>query len=299
MHFYYKKYAFFVLFLLLFSSLFSQEAQPSQTASQPRIALVLSGGGALGYAHIGVLQAFDEAGIRPAYIAGTSMGALVGVLYAQGYSANELYDFVRQRRLHNLLRNVHASARHASRGIGSYKHVCQLINDVVPHDSFDSLAIPFLCVATDIATGRAAVRSSGNNLSSWVLASASIPVVFKPQLIGDNYYCDGGFVDNLPACHIPPEAYDLCVGVDVVPTVLPETDRFFSTQFMINDVYGTMILNISSQAGRVCCHSLIQPHHDVRYGILDFRHYEILRQRGYEAARQWIEEHYNPISAVR
>lgn len=289
------KHLAFLCILVLVSV--QTQAQPirsfADTTSQPRIALVLSGGGALGYAHIGVLQAMEEAGLRPSYIAGTSMGALVGVLYAQGYSADELYEFVVQRRLHNIFRNVHASARHANRGLGSYKHVRKLLNDAIPHDSFDSLQIPFLCVATGIRTGKAEVRASGNNLADWVLASASIPVVFKPQLIEGEYYCDGGFVDNLPACHVPRCEYDICIGVDLVPAEQPIVEEFFSRSYLINDVYGSMVLNLNSHQGRQCCDYLITPHQDVKYGILDFRHYETLRQRGYDAMRQWLNAHWH------
>lgn len=283
-----KQVCLLILMFATFHTLSAQDSASHQT--QPRIALVLSGGGALGYAHIGVLQALDEAGIRPSYIAGTSMGALVGVLYAQGYTADELYAFVVQRKLHNIIRNVNASIRHVNRGIGDYKNVRQLLNDAIPHDSFDSLQTPFLCVATDIASGKAEVRTSGNNLADWVLASASIPVVFKPQLIEGKYYCDGGFVDNLPACHIPKELYDICIGIDLVPTQQPLAEEFFTRNYLINDVYGSMILNINSQQGRQCCDHIITPHQDVKYGILDFRHYEILRQRGYDAMRQFIRE---------
>ena len=264
----------------------------SQVAGQTRVALALSGGGALGYAHIGVLQALDEAGIKPVFIAGTSMGAIVGMVYAQGYAGDELYTMVKERRLHTIYRNVHVSLRHVDRGLGSYKHVRKLLSDAAPHDSFDSLAIPFLCVATDIATGDAVARSSGSHLCDWVLASGSIPVVFKPQMIEGRYYCDGGFVDNLPACHIPDSCYDVLIGIDLVPSPLPEQERFFKRHYKADNVYGNMILDINSHRGRSCCTALVRPHGDTRYGILDFRHYEILRQRGYDAMKQWLEQNW-------
>lgn len=279
-----KRLSTLVLLLLLLSYAHSQ--------STPRVALVLSGGGALGYAHIGALQALDEAGIKPSIIAGTSMGAIVGAVYAQGYSGNQLFDYVVQRRLHTLSRNVHVSLRHVGKGLGSYKHVRRLLNDAIPHDSFDSLAIPFLCVATNIRTGLPEVRTSGGRLADWVLASASIPVVFKPQLIDGDYYCDGGFVDNLPACYLPEGSYDICIGIDLVPSQTPATKDYYSTRYQASDVYGNMILNINSDKGRQCCDYLITPHNDVAYGILDFRRYKQLRQRGYDAMRQWLQDHH-------
>lgn len=275
-----KQITVFLILFIMFAHAFSQ---PS-----PRVALVLSGGGALGYAHIGVLQALDEAGIKPSIIAGTSMGAIVGAVYAQGYTGNELFEFVKQRRLYSLHRNVHVSFLHVNRGLGSYKHVRQLLNDAIPHDRFDSLDIPFLCVATNIRTGRPEVRSMGADLADWVLASASIPVIFKPQLIDGEYYCDGGFVDNLPSSYLPKESYDICIGIDLVPQNAPLSEDYFSRDYMVSDVYGNMILDINSHEGRTHCDYIIRPHSDVAYGILDFRHYDELRQRGYEAMKQWL-----------
>lgn len=261
----------------------------SQTS--PRIALVLSGGGALGYAHIGVLQALDESGIKPSIIAGTSMGAIVGALYSQGYSGKQLFEFVKQRRLNTLYRNIHVSFLNINRGLGSYKHVKNLLNDAIPHNSFDSLGIPFICVGTNIQTGKPEVRCSGSNLAEWVLASASIPIVFKPQLIDGEYYCDGGFVDNLPANYLPEDNYDICIGIDLVPSEKPNTDNYFSNKYSASDIYCNMILDINSIKGREKCDYIIQPHKDVKYGLLDFRKYKILYQRGYDAMKEWIESH--------
>lgn len=261
-------------------------SQPS-----PRVALVLSGGGALGYAHIGAFQALDEVGLKPAVIAGTSIGAIVGVVYAQGYSGNQLYELMKSRRLNSLSRNVHASLRHARRGVGSYKRVRQLFDDVLPHDCFDSLSIPFLCVATNIRTGKAEVRSSGTSLSSWVLASASIPVVFKPQLIDGEYYCDGGFVDNFPAQYLPAGTYDVVIGIDLSPTQAPSVEDYYTGRYQINDVYSNMILNINSIVGRDRCDYVVCPHADVNYGILDFRHYDELCRRGYLAMKSFLSQH--------
>lgn len=264
---------------------------PTFSQTSPRIALVLSGGGALGYAHIGVLQALDEEGIKPSIIAGTSMGAIVGVLYSQGYSGKQLFEFVKQRKLNNIYRNVHVSFLNINRGLGSYKHVHDLLNDAIPHNSFDSLSIPFICVSTNIQTGKPEVRYSGNNLAEWVLASASIPVVFKPQLIDGEYYCDGGFVDNLPANYLPEDSYDICIGIDLVPSKKPNTDNYFSEEYSASNVYCNMILDINSVKGREKCDYIIQPHKDVKYGLLDFREYKTLCQRGYNAMKEWIESH--------
>ncbi len=264
-------------------------AQPNNN-QMPRIALALAGGGALGYAHIGVLQALDEAGIKPVYIAGTSMGAIVGVLYAQGLSGEELCRIVREKRLYTTYRNISTTWKHVNRGIGTPKNVKLLFEEVMPHNSFDSLKIPFVCVATHIRSGQPVAVAAGNNLHQWVLASASIPIVFQPVLIDGEYYCDGGMTDNLPARFIPQDTYDICIGIDLVPSQQPSSEEFFGPHYLASDVYVNMVLNINSAEGRKICHHIIQPHHDCRYGILNFRDYEVLRQRGYEAMQKWLKD---------
>lgn len=258
--------------------------------AQPRIALALGGGGALGYAHIGAIQALEEAGIEPVFVCGTSMGALVGALYAQGHNGQQLYAFVRDRKLYTVMRNVSPTSKHLQRGIGSFQNVRQLLNDAIPHDCFDSLQIPFLCVATNIASGTAVTPCTGANLADWVLASASIPVVFQPQMIDGAYYCDGGVIDNLPTQYVPRDLCDMVIAIDVVPTDIPGGEDMFTKDYPMLNVYGNMLLNVASQTGRLHSDVVICPNKDVRYGVMDFENYEDIIRRGYEAMHAWLVE---------
>lgn len=272
-------------FLILVVAIFSWTM-----IAQPRIGLVLGGGGALGYAHIGAIQALEEAGIEPVFVAGTSMGALVGALYAQGYNSQQLYAFVRDRKLYTVMRNVSPTSKHLQRGIGSFQNVRQLLNDAVTHDCFDSLRIPFLCVATNIASGTATVKCHGTNLADWVLASASIPVVYQPQLINGSYYCDGGVIDNLPAQYIPRDLCDMVIAIDVVPMDIPGGEDMFTKDYPMLNVYGNMLLNVSSHGGRQHSDVVICPNMDIRYGVMDFERYEEIIRRGYDAMHTWLVE---------
>lgn len=281
---------------------FAQESSSAPTNSpcpswgkgvgEKGFALVLGGGGALGYAHIGVLQALDEAGIRPTYIAGTSMGALVGVMYASGYSSEEMLKIVRDYKLTSTSGIINLSPKNTRQGFSNFANVRKMLNKKLPSNSFDSLPIPFACTATNIQSGELVVRNSGDQLVDWVLASASIPAVFQPQLIDSVYYCDGGLMDNLPVAAIPEGVADIIIAVDLVPTAQPATDVYFSKDYPMVNVYGNFLLSQMSQSGRAKADVIIQPNVDTRYGVMDFSQYKSFYQQGYDAMKSWLNEHF-------
>ncbi len=259
-----------------------------QKIQDQRVAVVLGGGGALGYAHIGVLQALDEAGIHPTYVAGTSMGALIGVLYAAGYSGEELLQIVRDYRLYSSTRILEPSGKNPRRGMGSFRHVRKMLQDKLPHNSFDSLPIPFACTATNLMTNQLTIRQHGDQLTDWVLASASIPVVFQPQLIADTFYCDGGLIDNLPAACVPDDAADIIISIDLVPTDVPDASGYFSKQYSALNIYGNFLLSHNSEEGRAASQVVLRPNKNTRYGIMDFGQYEQFYRQGYECMKEWL-----------
>jgi NTE family protein len=194
----------------------------AQTCEQPRTALVLSGGGAKGLAHIGVLKVLDRLGYRPDLVVGTSMGAIVGAMYASGYSGEQLDSLARR---HSLAEVVRAEPRLLARTTGSLRPLIQWepgrrglrlraavvdeaeINALVTAGllpgnlraagDFDSLPIPFRAIVTNLATGQARVLDRGD-LAQAVRASFAIPVVFRPVQLDDSLFVDGGIADNVP-----------------------------------------------------------------------------------------------------
>lgn len=154
--------------------------------------LVLSGGGARGFAHLGVLQALNEAGIYPDVIAGTSAGALVGVLYADGYSPEEILEMMNTTsRLHYIRPTV------PREGLLQISGIIRILRDKLRAKTFEELKIPLFVTATDLNNGRTEYFSGGKLLDP-VIASASIPVLFNPVIINKIHYVDGGVMDNLP-----------------------------------------------------------------------------------------------------
>jgi NTE family protein len=190
--------------------------------SQEPLALVLSGGGAKGLAHIGVLRVLDSLGIRPDLVVGTSMGSIVGSMYASGSSPDQIEEQARSLGLAQMFartdprtprslgerrplvvwqpggggfRTAEAGAREAA--VSAAINRVLLRGNLAARGSFDSLPVPFRAIATDLRT-RAEVTLSGGDLARAVRASMAIPLVFDPQRIGGRDLVDGGLAANVP-----------------------------------------------------------------------------------------------------
>jgi NTE family protein len=203
-----------------------------------RTALVLSGGGAKGVTHIGVLRAMDSLGIRPDLIVGTSMGAVVGALYASGYSGRELDSLARVVPLAALFRTYQPQAprslgllqplvlwEQGSRGFSlqsasvveaeanALLNAAMLRGNLLARGDFDSLPIPFRAVATDLGHGQVVVLAGGD-LAQAVRASAAVPLLFAPELRDGRYLTDGGLSANIPVAVARAEGADRVIVVD-------------------------------------------------------------------------------------
>lgn len=231
------KKAFLILFVLISGMLFSQE----EDTTDLKVGLVLSGGGAKGLAHIGALKAIEDAGIRIDYIGGTSMGAIVGALYASGYSARQLDSIFNVVDFNTLIQDdiprsaktfyeKEESERYAltlpfdkfqvsfpsglSRGQNVYNLISKLTAHVGSIEDFSKLPIPFFCIATNVETGEEVVLDKGY-LPRVVSASGALPSLFGPVRIDDMLLVDGGVVNNYPIDKVKAKGMDVIIGVDV------------------------------------------------------------------------------------
>nr|WP_299170657.1 patatin-like phospholipase family protein [uncultured Allomuricauda sp.] len=216
-------------------------SQTSNTNEDLKVGLVLSGGGAKGLAHIGALKIIDEAGIKVDYVGGTSMGAIVGALYASGYSGIELDSIFRETEFSQLIQdNVPRGAktfyekedseRYAlslpftnfnvsfpqaiSGGQNIYNELVKLLFHVKDVQDFNKLPIPFLCIATNVETGEEVLLDSGY-LPEAIMASGTFPSLFEPAEIEGEILIDGGVVNNYPIDEVKALGADLVIGVDV------------------------------------------------------------------------------------
>ncbi len=218
-------------------------AERAAPAARPRIGLVLSGGGSRGLAHVGVLQALEEMRIPVDAIAGTSMGAVIGGLYASGMSAAEIDEFIRAidwnvafrdrpaRDTLNFRRKqddreflvrfplgVRGGKLHVPRGLIQGQRLTQTLRletlPVAAIEDFDDLPTPFRAVAADLETGARVVLERGD-LTSAMRASMSAPGVFAPVEVDGRLLVDGGLVENLPVDVAKAMGVDIVIAIDV------------------------------------------------------------------------------------
>ncbi|MFD0863465.1 patatin-like phospholipase family protein [Sungkyunkwania multivorans] len=217
---------------------FSQQETPQKDV---KVGLVLSGGGAKGLAHIGALKVIEKSGVRIDYIGGTSMGAIVGALYASGYTAGQLDSIFRAVDFEKLIQDeLPRSAktfyekdddeRYAltlpfdrfklsfpsaiSKGQNVYNLLAQLTAHIGEVDDFSKLPIPFLCVATNVETGQPVILEKGY-LPQAISASGAFPSLFEPVSIEELYLIDGGVTNNYPINEVKAKGMDYIIGVDV------------------------------------------------------------------------------------
>lgn len=291
-----------VLFGLLLMSA-SSFSQPG-----PKVGLVLSGGGAKGYAHIGALKVLEEAGIRIDYIGGTSAGAMVGGLYAAGWPAWALDSIIRETDMTALLQDVAPRTTrsynekengehyafslnlqefqiHAPDAITEGQYVYDFFSRLtipVHHiRNFNDLPIPFLCVATDLERGEQVILREGF-LPDAIRISSALPILLAPVYHNGCLLTDGGIVNNFPAKEVREMGADILIGITVegAPYKAEELEQMDK---MLSQIASFQQNKMSiAQLGH--CDYLIRPELE-GYGTTDFGQADTLLLRGEQAAR--------------
>ncbi|MBZ0327688.1 MAG: patatin-like phospholipase family protein [Altibacter sp.] len=231
-----KKIAFIAM-VLCAALLHAQEPETKDV----KVGLVLSGGGAKGLAHIGALKVIEESGVRIDYIGGTSMGAIIGSLYASGYTAKQLDSIFKEINFDDLIQDEiprraktfyekAESEKYAltlpfdkfqisfpsalSKGQNVYNFLSKLTAHVNDIEDFNKLPIPFFCIATNVETGKEVILNKGY-LPRAITASGALPSLFSPVVINDTVMVDGGVVNNYPVDEVRAMGADIVIGVDV------------------------------------------------------------------------------------
>ncbi|MFN0276256.1 MAG: patatin-like phospholipase family protein [Chitinophagales bacterium] len=243
------------------------------------IGITLSGGGARGIAHTGVLQCLEDNGIFPEIISGCSAGALVGSLYAQGLPPREIFQFVEKKSLYSIVK-----MGMPKRGMMELSYFSELLTKNIPHNSFEGLKKPFYVSVTNLNTGACEIISSGK-LIDYVIASSSIPLAFKPLHIGDHIYVDGGVVNNLPVEPVRPQC-KLLIGVNVNPVkYTDQLNGMWDVGYRV--LFLSLMVNIAEN--KRLCDVMIEPETE-KYTIFSMNKAKELFDLGYAATEQKIDE---------
>lgn len=298
--------------LLLLSSLLSYSQNTVNEKKDLKVGLVLSGGGAKGFAHIGVLKVLEEAGIRVDYIGGTSMGAIVGALYASGYNAKQLDSMIRHVDFEKLMQDdiprtskpfyeKQNGEKHAlilpvsnkkielptalSNGQNVLNLLTQFLHHVDTVSNFNKLPIPFVCVATDIETGEKVILKEGF-LPRAVQASGAFPTLLTPVEINNRLLVDGGIVNNFPVDEVQKMKPDIIIGVNL-GNEYDKKEDLNSGLKIINQIMSFQIYaNYEEQIERTDVHI----HPDMAgFGVTSFNNYDEIYKLGETAAREQFE----------
>lgn len=297
------------LFLIIISLLtigFAR-SQEMPEKKRPKIGLVLSGGGAKGFAHIGVLRVLEEAGIKIDYIGGTSMGAVIGGLYASGYNATQIDSIFRKTDFDELLTDfVPRSSKSfyekrndeqyaftlpykkfrigipmaLSRGTYNYNLLARLTHNVRHIRDFNQLPIPFLCMATDIEKGESVLLNKGS-LAQALLASSAFPSLFAPVELDGRFLIDGGVLNNYPIEEVKNMGADIIIGVDVQDNLKNKEALNSATKIL------TQISNIQMNENtkqKVAATDIYIKPNLKGFGVISFEEGEEIIHRGEEAA---------------
>ncbi len=176
-----------------------------------KIGISLSGGAAIGYAHLGLLQAAEEAGFKPDCVAGTSMGAIMGMMYAAGYSPLQIRQIIKDEKMDNVFHVAFPSVPKPG-GFVSTSRIQRILKKYVPDNRFESLKTKFYCCASNMETLQPEYYGSGDQLVQCVMASAAIPGIFAPVKVNGTYLVDGGIHDHLPVKPLIDEGCDVRIG---------------------------------------------------------------------------------------
>lgn len=249
-----------------------------------KIGLSLSGGGARGIAHIGVIQALLENGIEPEIVSGTSAGSIVGALYAAGCSVEAMQSFVEDSRIFKMFR----FGGFKSGGLVKLTYLQERLTQFIKQDSFESLKKPLYVCAANLNTGEGVLFHQGK-LFEVVMASCAVPGFFTPVEINGDVYIDGGIVLNLPAEKIR-EQCKVLIGVNVRPNVAVSDNRQFQSFLGIADRVMELLLWNNVERHANLCDIFIAPAALKAFNSFDLTKSRALIEVGYHATIEKIPE---------
>ena len=226
-----------------------QSSKPQETGTPPtaerrevRLGLALGGGAARGFAHVGVIQVLEEAGLRPSHVVGTSAGSLVAALYASGKTPVELVrvaESMQEAEITDWMLPI------LNRGALRGEALAKYVNTQVGGKTLEQMQIPLGIVATDLGSGQAITFRRGNTGAA-VRASSAVPAVFQPVRLGDREYVDGGLVSPVPVRQTREMGANLVIAVDISSD--PEGNPYGDTFQILMQTFAIMGKSINTLA---------------------------------------------------
>ena len=299
-----------LLLLLIILSLLSFSQNKKK---QIKIGLALSGGGAKGLAHIGVIKVLEEAGIRFDYITGTSMGSIVGGLYASGYNADSLelvtaaldWSILISDKIERKDLSIEEKKNYERyivslpikkykiqlpKGINEGQNISSTLARLTRHvqhiTNFNDLQIPFSCIVSNIESGKSEVLNSGF-LPEAMRASMAIPTVFTPVEINNKLYVDGGLLNNFPVMEVKKMGADIVIGIDVQSPFLSKEE--IQSPIQILSQSSKFLRAEANKKSRDACDVIIKPS-VTQFSVMGFEHFEEIVALGEKKGREILPQ---------
>jgi len=245
-----------------------------------KIGLVLSGGGVRGIAHLGVLKALNEKGIFPEYISGVSAGAIAGVFYADGYSPDEIFEIFNQTSIFHF-----AKLSIPNKGFLSLNKVSKILHEYIQAKNFEDLKTPLYVAASNLNEGKIEYFHKGELINK-VIASASIPIIFKPTIINGKTYVDGGIFDNLPVSPIRNQ----CKFIFASHVNPLSKEEKIDSLFDIAERTFHLAIGSSVQDNSEMCDLFIEPSDLKNYSLLKLENAKEIYDLGYDFTIKILEK---------
>ena len=303
---------FFAILTLLLLTV-AAAAQDSVVHSRPKVGVVLSGGGAKGFAHIGALRVIEEAGIPIDYIAGTSMGSIIGGLYAVGYDPDMMQKLCTEQNWDLIIKDQiprkfiplekRINERHYLLSVpykngklklkrsmidGMYVNMLltRLMMPAYKERDFSKLPVPFLCIATDIVSADP-IEFRNGSLAQSIRSSMSIPFLFEPVDYDGYLLCDGGLTNNFPVRNVREQGADIIIGVDL--EIVKSDPEVLDNSLKILERLISVVSQDESNKAREECNILIRP--DIgKANMMSFNDFDPIIKCGEDGAREKFPE---------
>jgi NTE family protein len=241
--------------------------------------LALGGGGIKAFAHLGLLQLLEEHKLKPSMISSVSAGALVGVFYAAGYTAEEAYKFFHKHNLWSF-----TAVNFPSMGLLSLSQMGNLLKNEISYTKLEDLPIPITIACTNLNLGRIEYFNNGP-LVDLVQASSSIPILFSPVKLNErHWYVDGGLIDNLPVAPLVDHCESI-IGANLNP--IKELHNIENMKDIASRVF-QLSIQVDRHMIEEHCDLVIEAEELIQYDLLDADQADDLYQLGYETAKKYL-----------
>lgn len=254
-----------------------------------KVGIALSGGGARGFAHAGALLALEEAGIKPDIMAGVSAGSIVSALYASGMKPEEILNIFDGVKFNDL-----CELSVPKDGFFSLDRFKRFMRKHISSELIEDLPMPTLICATDLDNGVPVAFDCGNVVNA-IVASCSIPIVFKPVKINSNYYVDGGVLHNLPAWAIRDKC-QLLIGINCSPLV---NSKMKHTIIDVAQRSFDLMARTNAISDMELCDIVIETKDIAQHNVFDLKERTKVYKSGYAITRQVLDENRRLLDKMK